>query len=67
MLDFGEAGAYHRFGGDVALERFENDRRVESVRQDAIWELLYFGQRSAAAGTTTTVPHESSPILVHEA
>ena len=67
MLDFGDAGAYHRFGGDLALERFKNDRRVESVRQDAIWEPLYFGQRSSAAGTTTTVPHESSPILVHEA
>ena len=67
MLDFGKAGAYHRFSGDVALERFENDRHVESARQEAIWELLYFGDRSAAAYTATTAPHQSSPILVHEA
>lgn len=67
MLDFGKAGAYHRFSGDVTLERFENSARVDSIRQDAIWELLYFGTRARRPDSASSAPADSSPILVHEA
>lgn len=44
-LDFGPAGAYVRFLGDVAIERCVGERVVETERGDAMWELLYFGTR----------------------
>jgi hypothetical protein len=37
-------GAYHRFTGKVAIEKFEKDVRVESFDDQAIWELMYFGK-----------------------
>jgi hypothetical protein len=45
-LDFGKAGAYQRFLGDVILERRVDGQLVENEREDALWELLYFGPRS---------------------
>jgi hypothetical protein len=36
-------GAYHRFLGDVTLERFEGKEAAETLTQEAIWELMYFG------------------------
>ncbi|MDR3264013.1 MAG: hypothetical protein LBT30_06870 [Clostridiales bacterium] len=40
----GFSGAYHRFFGDVTVERFENGDLKESVTGQAIWELMYFGK-----------------------
>ena len=37
-------GAYVRFEGDATIERIENGEVVESVKEAAIWELLYFGK-----------------------
>lgn len=37
-------GAYHRFTGEVTLERLEGDQVVETQRQSsAVWELMYLG------------------------
>ncbi len=63
-IDFGKAGAYHRFIGDVTLERRAGDELVERIAGDALWELLYFGAR-------TSLPPSSPPArtagLVHQA
>jgi hypothetical protein len=40
-------GAYHRFTGNVTIEKFENDMRVEMFDDHAIWELMYFGKARA--------------------
>lgn len=37
-------GAYHRFVGDVALEKYIDVKSVESKTEKAIWELMYFGK-----------------------
>jgi hypothetical protein len=36
-------GAYHRFTGEVSLERFKDGVVVEKLEQEAIWEQMYFG------------------------
>ncbi|MDR1408693.1 MAG: hypothetical protein LBJ12_00135 [Oscillospiraceae bacterium] len=36
-------GAYHRFAGNVTLERLEGDTVAEKIDASAIWELMYFG------------------------
>jgi hypothetical protein len=36
-------GAYHRFTGDIQLDRYEGDKLVESLHEEGIWELMYFG------------------------
>jgi len=37
-------GAYHRFGGDVTVEVFDGETRVDSQRNSAaVWELMYLG------------------------
>ena len=37
-------GAYLRFTGKTTVERFDNDRIVETVEEKrAVWELMYFG------------------------
>jgi hypothetical protein len=46
-------GAYHRFNGEVTIEKFEKDIRVEIFHDRAIWELMYFGKaRPPAPGIT---------------
>jgi hypothetical protein len=45
MLDFGKAGAYHRYVGEVALERHAGGELLERVSDDALWELLDFRPR----------------------
>ncbi|MDR1733790.1 MAG: hypothetical protein LBR73_02800 [Oscillospiraceae bacterium] len=40
----GFTGAYHRFSGEVILERFEGDEIAERLTAPAIWELMYFGK-----------------------
>jgi hypothetical protein len=36
-------GAYLRFVGDIEISRYRSDELVESHKEDAIWELMYFG------------------------
>jgi hypothetical protein len=36
-------GAYHRFTGKVAIEKFEKDVLVERFDDQALWELMHFG------------------------
>jgi hypothetical protein len=37
-------GAYMRFTGEVTIERFEGDKKIETVKEkSAVWELMYFG------------------------
>lgn len=37
-------GAYLRFTGDVRLEVLEGDETVESLQNEAIWDLMYLGK-----------------------
>lgn len=37
-------GSYIRFTGDVSMEVYENNILQESVKDNAIWELMYFGK-----------------------
>nr|WP_206736098.1 hypothetical protein [Bradyrhizobium betae] len=37
-------GAYHRFTGQVTIERFERGVPMERFEDRAIWELMYFGK-----------------------
>ncbi|MGW3134936.1 lipocalin-like domain-containing protein [Streptomyces sp. NPDC001139] len=53
MLDFGRAGAYHRFLGDVTLER-SHVNGTETVSGQTLWELLYFGERPQHDGQTAS-------------
>ena len=36
-------GAYLRFVGDLEISRYRGDELVETHKDDAIWELMYFG------------------------
>ena len=36
-------GAYLRFAGDIEISRYRADELVETHKDDAIWELMYFG------------------------
>jgi hypothetical protein len=36
-------GAYLRFVGDLEISRYQASERVETFKDDAIWELMYFG------------------------
>jgi len=37
-------GAYMRFTGVVTVERFDGDKKIETVKEkSAVWELMYFG------------------------
>ena len=40
-------GAYLRFEGDASIEKIENGEITESVREKAVWELMYFGASGA--------------------
>jgi hypothetical protein len=39
-------GAYLRFVGDIEVSRYRGDEFVETHKDDAIWELMYFGHAS---------------------
>jgi hypothetical protein len=45
MLDFGAAGAYLRFIGDVTVEHLDGGQ-VSTESGETLWELLYFGDRA---------------------
>ena len=36
-------GAYLRFAGDIEISRYRGDDLAETHKDDAIWELMYFG------------------------
>jgi len=36
-------GAYLRFTGELSLEHYQADTLVETHRDEALWELMYFG------------------------
>jgi hypothetical protein len=36
-------GAYLRFAGDIEISRYRGSELTESYKDDAIWELMYFG------------------------
>jgi hypothetical protein len=36
-------GAYLRFVGELEISRYRGDQLVETFKDDAIWELMYFG------------------------
>jgi hypothetical protein len=54
-LDFGAAGAYQRFTGDVTLEH-RHCGEVTTASGQTLWELLYFGDRP---GADAAIPRES--------
>jgi hypothetical protein len=54
-LDFGTAGAYLRFIGDVSVEHRNGDD-VSTAFGQTLWELLYFGERAGS---------DSSPVQEH--
>jgi hypothetical protein len=43
-------GAYLRFAGELRIERFTREQRVESHVADALWELMYFGKGRPGVG-----------------
>lgn len=63
-LDFGAAGAYHRFAGTASLVHRQGAELVASGSADALWELLYFGARR---GGTERIRLDGSSGLVHQA
>lgn len=67
LLDLGKAGAYHRFAGDVSIERRESGLLVDRAAGKAMWELLYFGSRLSATASEPRATAEDSPILLHQA
>lgn len=56
-LDFGAAGAYLRFVGDVTVEH-RHGGSVDTATDKALWELLYFGTRAATPEVTAALPAE---------
>jgi pyruvate dehydrogenase complex dehydrogenase (E1) component len=36
-------GAYLRFFGDIEVSRYRGSELVETYKDNAIWELMYFG------------------------
>jgi hypothetical protein len=60
-LEFGAAGAYLRFTGDVTIEH-RHGAQVTTESAQTLWELLYFGERPAAI----EVP-QAEVIIGHQA
>jgi hypothetical protein len=60
-LDFGAAGAYLRFTGDVTVEH-RSKRGTTTASGQTLWELLYFGARGADRGfgdAETLIGHQA--------
>jgi hypothetical protein len=55
-LDFGKAGAYHRFVGDVTLEIRAGAAVTDRAHGDALWELLVFRARKPVASVPAHAP-----------
>jgi hypothetical protein len=61
MLDFGAAGAYLRFTGDVSIEH-HTAQGVSTTSGETLWELLYFGDRTGSASAIqreTLIGHQA--------
>jgi hypothetical protein len=55
-------GAYLRFAGDLEIVRYRGGELVEAHKDDAIWELMYFGHaRESGLETKSRVGEESLP------
>ncbi|MFE7776252.1 lipocalin-like domain-containing protein [Streptomyces sp. NPDC057445] len=67
FLDFGKAGAYHRFLGDVTLRR-DGAEDSQTLRDQTLWELLHFAPR---APEDDADPHGTQhipvPVIGHQA
>ena len=63
VLDFGKAGAYHRFAGEVTLAHRAGERTIGAARGPAMWELLYFGDRAQPADTARSRTDSSSVAI----
>jgi len=62
-LDFGTAGAYLRFIGDVTVEHRNGDD-VSTASGQTLWELLYFGERATRTPTGAgESAHRSSSVI----
>jgi hypothetical protein len=61
-LDLGAAGAYLRFTGDVTIEH-RHGAEVTTESAQTLWELLYFGKRTAAVDSAT----RPEAIIGHQA
>ena len=61
-LDFGTAGAYLRFIGDVAVDHRHGDD-LSTASGQTLWELLYFGER--AGGDSS--PVQQDVLIGHQA
>jgi hypothetical protein len=65
MLDFGEAGAYHRFLGDVTF-RHVIKGQVATFSGQTMWELLFFGARPDIAPGRSS-GSDRMPLITHQA
>jgi hypothetical protein len=59
-LDFGSAGAYLRFQGDVSIVH-TRDGQLSRGSGQTLWELLYFGERAGvpAAQGDVVIGHQA--------
>lgn len=64
-LDFGAAGAYLRFIGDVTVEH-DDGSGASSQTGRTLWELLYFGDRRQAAATVVNAAGQEM-LIGHQA
>ncbi|WP_405594435.1 hypothetical protein OG741_01935 [Streptomyces sp. NBC_01410] len=60
LLDFGTAGAYHRFLGAVEL-RLGGVSRSQTLTGHTLWELLHFAPKAPAQDGD---PHETGPVRI---
>jgi hypothetical protein len=55
-------GAYLRFVGDLEISRYRGNELIEAHKQDAIWELMYFGHARESQPEATSRVVEESPL-----
>ncbi|GAA2328020.1 hypothetical protein OHT20_36785 [Streptomyces caniferus] len=66
LLDFGTAGAYHRFMGAVSVRRSGPDH-TETLRARTLWELLHFAPTTSADGSGLRSSPDHIPPVGHQA
>ncbi|MFI2760656.1 lipocalin-like domain-containing protein [Streptomyces echinatus] len=66
LLDFGPAGAYHRFMGGVSLHRSGPDN-AETFHARTLWELLHFAPRRPSDATDPPAGPGNVPLIGHQA
>src|SRR3982074_2193545 len=55
-------GAYLRFVGDLEISRYRGNELIEAHKQDAIWELMYFGRARQSQPEPTSRVGEEAPL-----